>query len=123
MTRLPGAAVLVVVAAAACSKPAVEPLHIERGMITVNNQTADRWSSVEIWINRTYRVTAATIEPGSRFQVPAGSFVSGYGQRFDFDRMQLKDVRLTATTPEGQPVEHIMAFRQGGLEGAFGGRQ
>ncbi|MQA31159.1 MAG: hypothetical protein GEU82_15215 [Luteitalea sp.] len=123
MARVPAAAVLALVVAAACSEPAIEPLQLERGMLTVNNQTAEPWISVEIWINQAFRVTAATIAARGRFQVPVDSFVAGYGQRFDFGRMQIKDVRLTAVTPDGQPVEHIMAFRQGGLEGAFGGKQ
>jgi hypothetical protein len=37
--------------------------------------------------------------------------------------MQIKDVRLTAKTPGGQPIDRTMPFRQGGLAGAFGGKQ
>jgi hypothetical protein len=121
--RVPAAAVMVIVSAAACSTPAVEPLQLEGGTITVNNQTSDAWSNVEIWINRTFRVTTPTVGAGARFQVPVNSFVAGYGQRFDFTRMQIKDVRLTARTPDDQSVEHVMAFRQGGLDSALGGKQ
>jgi hypothetical protein len=88
----------------------------------VNNRTSDPWTGVEIWINQSFRVTTASIAPDGRFQVPVDSFVAGYGQRFDFARMQIKDVRLTAMTPDGQLVEHTIAFRQGGLEGAFEGK-
>jgi hypothetical protein len=63
------------------------------------------------------------IAAGSRFQVPVSSFVTGWGQRFDFNRMQIEDVRLTARTAGGQPIERTMPFRQGGLAGAFGGKQ
>ena len=110
------------VATLTCSKPVIEPIQLERGMITVNNRTAEPWTSVEIWINQNFRVTTGSIAPDGQFQVPVNSFVAGYGQRFDFARMQIKDVRLTAKTPDGHAVEHTMAFRQGGLEGAFGGQ-
>ena len=124
MRRLLAAAVVLAgVSGAGCSRPVVEPLQLEQGTITVNNRTAEPWSDVAIWINRNFRVTVPSIAAGGRFQVPVNSFVAGYGQRFDFKRMQISDVRLTATTPDGQPIEHIMAFRQGGLEGAFGGKQ
>jgi hypothetical protein len=120
MPRPAAAALIVLAFTAACSQPVIAPLQVERGMITVNNRTSEPWNGVEIWINRAFRVTAATIDAGARFQVPVNSFVAGYGQRFDFNRMQIKDVRLTAKTPAGEPVEHTIAFRQGGLEGAFG---
>jgi len=106
----------------ACSNRPIDPLHLEQGTLTVNNRTSEPWTGVEIWINRNFRVTTASIAPDARFQVSVDSFVAGYGQRFDFARMQIKDVRLTAKTPDGQPIEHAIAFRQGGLEGAFGGQ-
>jgi hypothetical protein len=89
----------------------------------VTNQTPDDWTSVEIWLNQNFRVAVPSIAAGSRFQVAVSSFVTGYGQRFDFNRMQIKDVRLIAKTPGGQPIERTMPFRKGGLEGAFGGKQ
>jgi hypothetical protein len=124
MPRVLAAAVLLGLSSiTGCSKPAIEPVQLERGMISVTNQTPDDWTSVEIWLNRNFRVAVPSIGAGSRFQVPVSSFVTGYGQRFDFNRMQIKDVRLTAKTPGGQPIERTMPFRQGGLEGAFGGKQ
>jgi hypothetical protein len=120
MRRLLAAvAVLATVAAAGCSQRALEPLQLEQGTITVTNQTTDRWTGVEIWINQVFRATVPSIAAGARLQLPVNSLVAGFGQRFDSARMQIKDVRLIAKTPDGQPVEHIMAFRQGGLEGAF----
>ncbi len=104
----------------ACSRGVVDPLRLEGGIVTVSNQTTEPWTSVEIWINQGFRVTTGSIPPDGRFEVPVNSFVAGYGQRFDFSRMQIKDVRLTARTPDGQAVEHAVTFRQGGVEGAFG---
>jgi len=39
------------------------------------------------------------IAAGSRLQVPLDSFVAGFGQRFDFHRTQVTDVRLTRRCP------------------------
>jgi hypothetical protein len=120
MRRLLAAvAVLATIAAAACSERAVEPLQLEQGTITVSNHTAEPWTGVEVWINQAFRATVPSIAAGARLQLPVNSLVAAYGQRFDSGRMQIKDVRLIAKTPAGQRVEHIMAFRQGGLEGAF----
>jgi hypothetical protein len=111
---------LVVVAAAvasACSKPKVEPLELDRGLLTVTNDTGETWSQVEIWINQQFRVTTPSIEAGSRFQVPLGSFVEGFGQRFDFNRMQIKDLRLKATKSDGSAMEIKKDLRKEGLGG------
>jgi hypothetical protein len=122
MRRLLAAAAVGAMAVAACSTRTIDPLQLEQGTVTVSNRTSEPWTGVEIWINRNFRVTTSSIAPDGRFQVSVNSFVAGYGQRFDFARMQIKDVRLTAKTPDGQPIEHAIAFRQGGLEGAFDGQ-
>jgi hypothetical protein len=114
-------ALLGMAASAACSKPPVDPLQLERGTLTVSNQSAREWTHVEIWLNRSYRVTAASIPAGTRFQAPLDSFVAGFGQRFDIKRMPVKDLRLTATLPDGQPLELKKVFTASGLAGAFGG--
>ena len=54
-------------------------------------------------------MTTPSIPPGGRFQAPLDTFVAGFGQRFDFSRMQVKDLRLTAKLP--------------GVLGAFGGKR
>jgi hypothetical protein len=117
---LAAALVLATVAVSACEGRPIDPLQLEQGVITVNNRSAGPWTGVEIWINQAFRVTTASIDPAGRFQVPVNSFVAGYGQRFDFKRMQINDVRLTATTQDGQTIEHHLALRKGGLEGALG---
>jgi hypothetical protein len=106
MLRAPVAALaLAAVLTGACSKPPIDPLQLDRGLLTVTNDTGDTWTGVEIWLNRQFRVTVPSIAAHSRFQVPLGSFVEGFGRRFDFSRMQLNDVRLTAKTAAGAPVE------------------
>jgi hypothetical protein len=110
-------------AAAGCSGPPKEPITLDRGILTIDNRTGQAWSNVEIWINQYYRVTVSTIPPGGRFQTPLGSAVSGFGQRFDFNRMQVKDVRLDARLPDGKPLELKKAFVASGLAGALGGKR
>ena len=95
---------LMMVAIAGCVDIPPDPLQLDRGMLTVDNQTASDWNNVEIWINRYYRVTVPTIAAHARFQVPLDAFVSGYAQRFDIHKAVIKDLQLTAKQPDGTPV-------------------
>ena len=89
---------------AGCVDVPPDPLQLDRGLLTVDNHTANDWNNVEIWINRYYRVTVPTIAAKSRFQVPLDSFVSGYSQRFDVHKAVIRDLQLTAKQPDGTPV-------------------
>jgi hypothetical protein len=108
-------------AAAACAERRVDPLALERGNLTVYNQSDEEWREVEIWLNHQFRVTTPTIAPDQRFQVHLNQFVAGFGQRFDWNRMQVKDLRLKARRPGGEPVELVKAFERSGLERVIGG--
>ena len=92
-------------------------------MLTVDNRSSRDWANVEVWLNTYYRVTAASIPAGGRVQMPLDTFVAGFGQRFDFRRMQITDLRLTAKLPDGTPLELKKAFTVGGLAGALGGKR
>lgn len=92
-------------------------------MLTVDNRTERDWARVEIWLNTYYRVTVASVPAGGRFQAPLDAFVAGFGQRFDFKRMQVRDLRLTATLPTGEPLELKKAFAVPGLAGALGSKR
>src|SRR5258706_113298 len=91
------ALIVVVAAAAGCYQPPDEPLKLERNILTVDNRSTHDWNRVEIWLNTYYRITTKSVRAGSRFQAPLDTFVAGYGQRFDFRRAQIRDLRLTAT--------------------------
>jgi hypothetical protein len=109
-----------------CGKPPVEPLTLEGNMLTIQNGSSREWIGVEVWLNTYYRVTAPSIPPGARFKVPLDTFVAGFGQRFDFRRMQVRDLRLTAKLPDGTRLELKKPFEVGGLAGvlgAFGGKR
>src|SRR4051794_5222235 len=123
MRACAAAAALALMIGGCRGKAAAQPLKLEGNMLTVDNRSPDDWTKVDIWLNRTHRVMVPKIAAGSRLQVPLDSFVAGFGQRFDFRRTQVTDVRLTATLPDGKPLELIMPFSEGGLAGVFGGKR
>ena len=106
-----------------CSTPPVEPLKLDGNMLTVDNGSTRDWTGVEIWLNKNHRVTVPSIPAGGRMQVPLDAFVAGFGQRFNFRRTQVTDLRLTAKLPDGTPLELKKAFTEGGLAGALGGKR
>lgn len=110
------AAVAVVLLAAGCGALPPEPLTLEGNLLTVDNRSRETWTDVEIWLNDYYRVTARTIPGGGRFQAPLDTFVESRGGRFNFQRMQVRALRLTATRPDGSPLEITKQFERTGLE-------
>ena len=123
LLQIAAAVLLAALFAAACRKLPEEPMKLERNLLTVTNQSGSDWSGVEVWLNTYYRITTSSIAAGARFQAPLDTFVAGYGQRFDFRRMQIKDLRLTAKLPDGKPFELKKRFEAGGLAGALGRTQ
>ena len=118
-----GTVIVATLLAAACAGRPIDPLQLDRNILTVANRSSRDWTNVQIWLNTHYRVTAASIPAGGRFQAPLDGFVAGFGQRFDFKRMQVRDLRLTATLPDGQPLELKKAFAAPGIAGALGGKR
>jgi hypothetical protein len=106
-------------AGAACRQLPDEPLKLERNILTVDNRSNQDWNRVEIWLNTYYRVTTPRVPAGSRFQAPLDTFVAGFGQRFDFRRAQIRDLRLTATLADGTPLEIKKQFDEHGLARAL----
>jgi hypothetical protein len=117
------AAMTSMTAAAGCSKPPQDPMTLEGNLLTVDNRSSTEWNAVEIWLNTHYRVTTKSIPAGGRFQVPLDAFVAGFGQRFNFRRMQIVDLRLSAKLPDGQPIELKKQFEASGLAGMLGGKR
>ena len=70
---------------------------------------------MEIWLNMYYRVTVSSIPAGGRFQAPLDAFVAGFGQRFDFRRAQIRDLRVNGTA-NGKPFELKKEFQSAGLD-------
>jgi len=117
-------ALAIAATAAGCStKRPEEPLKLEGNLLTVDNRSSKEWTAVEIWLNTHYRVTTNSIPAGGRFQVPLDAFVAGFGQRFNFKRQQIVDLRLAAKLPDGTPLELKKQFEAGGLAGMLGGKR
>src|SRR5262245_31850456 len=113
MRRLPIA--LALVAAVSCSKPPREPLQLDGNRLIVENATNEPWTDVQLWLNSYYRLTKPTIQPGETVHTSLDLFVAGFGQRFEFRRMQVRDLRLTAKLPDGRSIEIKKDFVVGGL--------
>ena len=94
----------------------MEPLKLDGNTLTVDNRSDADWKNVEIWLNTYYRVKTDSIPAKGRFQTPLDNFVAGFGQRFSFRGMQIRDLRLTATDSDGKPVEIKKQFAVGGLD-------
>lgn len=108
----------------ACSSGAPpEVLTLDQGKVTVNNHTDEEWRSVEIWVNNYYRVVVPSIASKGLFQVQLDSFISGYGQRFDYRRAQITDLRLSARRPNGEPLDAKKKFQGPLLDEALGGKR
>jgi len=90
-------------------------------MLTAQNQSNQEWSDVEIWINRQFRMTAPKLLPGQMFRAPLKNFVTGYGQQFRFNQIQITDVRMKAKGRDGKPVEIVKEFQGDSLSGALKG--
>ena len=117
------AVALLSVAAARCSNPPPEPLQLERNKLTVLNTSKDEWTNVEIWLNRYFQARVPSIAAGGRLDAPLDRFMSGYGQPFDYRRIQVTELTLTARRPDGTPVELKMKFQKPGLAGELGGKE
>lgn len=115
------AAASVILAAAACRSQPVEILALNGNRLTVTNGSAQNWTNVEVWINRQFRVTTPTILPGQAFHAALDHFVTGYGQRFNFSRMQINDVRLNAKDEDGKAFEIVKQLSGNPLSDALKG--
>jgi len=119
-----GLVFVALLAGGACRTIEPDPIALERNMLTVDNHTSQDWKGVEVWLNTYYRVTTNVVPANGRFQAPLDTFVAGYGQRFDYRRAMIKDLRVTATLPDGSPLELKKRFDGSlGLAGALGGKR
>jgi hypothetical protein len=96
-------AVVVCGAGARCAEPRAA-IRVYETRLSVENQTREPWTNVEVWVNDHYRVIAQRLEPGGRLDVPLSSFVAGFGQRFDRRRQTVVGVEVTASTASGQAI-------------------
>ena len=107
--------------AIACGAPPVEVLQLDSSQLTVVNHSGQVWRDVEVWINQQFRVTTPMIMNDQAFHARLEHFVSGYGQKFNFSRMQINDVRMKAKGEDGAPVEIVKQFSGNPLSDALKG--
>src|SRR5258706_14134637 len=110
MRALGSCVVCVALLVGACSSQTPEVLKLDRGRLTVNNQTDEEWRNVEIWVNNYYRALVPSIAPKGLLQGQLHSFISRYGQRFDFRRGPGTELRLSDRRPTAESVELKQAF-------------
>jgi hypothetical protein len=116
------AAAAAIASSAGCRRIEVsEPLKLERNLLTVDNRSSQDWSNVEIALNYYYRIRTPKVAAGSRFTATLDTFAAGFGQRFDWRKAQIRDLKLTATLPDGKPLEVTKQFDEYGLARALGG--
>jgi len=125
--RAPAAALCAVLLAAIASSAGCrrieepEPLKLERNLLTVDNRSSQDWTNVEIALNYYYRIRTPKIAAGSRYTATLDTLTAGFGQRFDWRKAQIRDLKLTATLPGGKPLELKKQFDEYGLARALGG--
>jgi hypothetical protein len=111
---------IVVAFVSGCRTVEPEPMQLERNLLTVDNRSSQDWNNVEIAVNYYYRIRTPKVAAGSRFTATLDTFAAGFGQRFDWRRAQIRDVKLTATLPDGRPLELKKDFTENGLARALG---
>jgi hypothetical protein len=97
-------AVALLVCAAACTNRR-DPIIVQEGMITLENQSSKAWRDVRITVNDYFVGGGPTLAAGGRMNAPLSQFVTGFGQRFDRGRMSVRKIEVTATDDTGQPVK------------------
>ena len=97
-------AVVIVLSLAGCSPPR-DPIIVQEGTITLENQTSSAWRDVRITVNDHFVGGGPSLEAGGRMNAPLSQFVTGFGQRFDRGRMSVKKIEVTATNARGEPVK------------------
>jgi hypothetical protein len=87
----------------ACDVPR-DPIVVEEGVVTVENQTKTEWRNVKVTVNDHFSGGVTELLPGGRMTAPLSQFQTGFGQKFDRGRQSVVKVEVTATEPDGKPV-------------------
>ncbi len=84
--------------------PALEPIVIADGAVTVRNQTDREWQNVRIWVNEHYAGGAKAIPAGGFVREPLSRFVAAQGQTINVARTAITSVVVLAAAPDGSRV-------------------
>lgn len=98
------AALGLVLLAAACDDRR-DPIILEEGVITIENQTGSEWTNVRVVVNDYFGGSAPSLAPGQRMNAVLSNMQTGFGQRYDRGRMSVYKIEVTATDADGEPVK------------------
>jgi len=98
------AALCLLVLAAACTERR-DPITLEEGVISIENQTRSEWRDVRVVVNDYFGGTVPLLAPGARMNAVLSNMQTGLGQRFDRSRMSVYKIEVTATDADGRPVK------------------
>ena len=99
------AVAVAVVALSGCGTQTAPAIQFNGNRLSVVNQTSNRWTNVEVWMNNHYRVTLPKLEAGQRFDVPLDAFVAGNGHRFQPKNQSPEGVQVLAKSADGTNVK------------------
>lgn len=104
---------LLVVAAAVggCTIPR-DPIVVDEGMISIENQTARDWRNVKVTVNYHYSGGTPMLQAGGRLTTQVSQLQTAFGQKFDRGRQSVFKVEVTATDTDGKPVSVIWGHDQ-----------
>jgi len=87
-------------------EPALEPIVIADGAVTVRNQTEVEWQNVRIWVNEHYAGGARSIPAGGFVREPLSRFVAAQGQTMTAST-RVTSVVVLASNPDGTRVRVV----------------
>ena len=90
--------------AAACEARR-DPITLEEGIITVENQTGSDWRDVRLVVNDYFGNQVPSLAAGARMNAVLNNMQTAFGQPFDRSRMSVYKIEVTATDAEGRPVK------------------
>lgn len=101
---LRSAAAATLLLALACTERR-NPITLDEGLITVENQTDSEWKDVRVVVNDYFGGSVPSLAAGARLNAMLSNMQTGFGQRFDRGRMSVRKIQVTATDADGQPVQ------------------
>jgi hypothetical protein len=82
-----------------------DPITLDEGVITIENQTGSEWKDVRVVVNDYFGGSAPSLAPGQRMNAVLSNMQTGFGQRFDRNRMSVYKIEVTAKDADGEPVK------------------
>ena len=94
----------IAVAAVACTQYR-DPIVVEEGLITIENQTDSEWKDIQVVVNDYFGARAPSLAAGARMNAVLSGMQTGFGQRFDRSRMSVYKIEVFAKDASGNPVK------------------